>query len=184
MITFVPAIEQRSPIVNRKNIMKIEILENDIQWHVQDDEVQEMDESTIEHIKDSINKGYSSGEIVMSDPDTTGWWEIVNWRDIATGFYNANTPDKLKKAVERMICQTYTDMPPFYSIKKAYNRVPVETASHDISEIIRHLKRGIRIDKTTLREDFVKQNPKVKAIYLDVIAKKQMFLDKTIAISI
>lgn len=86
--------------------------------------------------------------------------------------------------IERMICQTYTDMPPFYSIKKAYNRVPVETASHDISEIIRHLKRGIRIAKTTLREDFVKQNPKVKAIYLDVIAKQQMFLDKTIAISI
>ncbi len=75
--------------------MKTEILEHDIKWHVGDENITELDSATIEHIEQSIKEGCTSGQIVMDE--TTGWWEIVNWQDIACELYNALNGDKKGK---------------------------------------------------------------------------------------
>lgn len=73
--------------------MKTEILKHDIYWTIEKPSIKEMDEASIEHIEKLIKDGYSSGEIHVSygkngDKTASGWWEIVNWSDIACELYN------------------------------------------------------------------------------------------------
>lgn len=72
--------------------MKTEILKHDIKWWVRSKayEKKGLDETTVEHIEYMIEQGYTSGEIAGSWTDsrhryyeTSGWWKIVNWEDIA-----------------------------------------------------------------------------------------------------
>ena len=81
--------------------MKTEILGHDIKWWVEDESVTRLDRDTEDHIIECIEDGITSGQIVMqlfkydekTDTDitseTTGWWEIVNWQNIACQLYNA-----------------------------------------------------------------------------------------------
>lgn len=86
--------------------MKATILGNDIKWYVENESVTELDDATEAHIMECINEGYSSGQIVMTlenEEETTGWWEIIDWEDIALELYNAlvNGSNDVEKAVKR-----------------------------------------------------------------------------------
>lgn len=69
--------------------MKTEILEHDIKWWVDDDEIKELDECSIEHIENLIKEGCTQGELNVGEQESRGWWEIVNWMDIACELRNA-----------------------------------------------------------------------------------------------
>jgi hypothetical protein len=80
------------------------ILKHDVSWYLKEGEndevdVMELDESTIEHIENCIIDGIGSGQIVTEKG--TGWWYIIDWRDIATDLYNYRKGPELKKARER-----------------------------------------------------------------------------------
>jgi len=62
-----------------EKMKNIEILQHNIlYWY---DNNQDIPEHEIEHIENMIKKGYRSGRLVDSDPesykDNTGWWKIV-----------------------------------------------------------------------------------------------------------
>jgi hypothetical protein len=79
--------------------MKTKILEHDISWYVQNESVIKLDDTTEAHIMECINNGITSGEICMTldiepeedsdEEEIYGWWEIVNWKDIACELHNA-----------------------------------------------------------------------------------------------
>lgn len=82
-----------------------EILHHDVSWWVTADDVQALDEGSIEHIQKSITDGYSQGNLNVvfgedEEQETTGYWQIVNWRNIALGLYHAcdNNTEKQRKA--------------------------------------------------------------------------------------
>lgn len=89
--------------------MKTEILGNDIIWSADSKSCKELDEASIWHIEDMIRQGYTSGslEVSMKRKTTSGWWEIVNWKDIACELYNATQADivrlkpQMMKAIKR-----------------------------------------------------------------------------------
>lgn len=87
-----------------------EISGNDISWWVMADSVTDIGETETERIAKMIEDGYTQGEICMSyygknnrQYETTGWWEIINWKDIACELYNAlpSDTDTQKKARKR-----------------------------------------------------------------------------------
>lgn len=59
--------------------METEILQHNIDYWFEDTENLEIDECSIEHIKQMIKEGYSSGELCQCDIDEEyrGWWKIV-----------------------------------------------------------------------------------------------------------
>jgi len=84
----------------------VSILENDILWYVESKSVKELDETSEEYIKKCIQDGISSGELNVSygrnnNLTASGWWQIINWRDIACELFNANTPEKMEAAKKR-----------------------------------------------------------------------------------
>lgn len=87
-----------------------EVLGHDVSWFVRSNTAmkQGLDESTIEYIENCIKDGISQGELIISygknnNLETTGWWHIINWRDIACELYNAcpKETDRQKQAHER-----------------------------------------------------------------------------------
>lgn len=81
--------------------MKIVILEHDIKWWVESAKVKELDDASMEHIEESIKQGYTSGSLNVTfgknmNKESVGWWEIVDWKDIALWFYN-ETPGAKKR---------------------------------------------------------------------------------------
>lgn len=93
--------------------MTTQISGHRIKWHVQNKKVTKLTDFEQERIADLIKEDYQQGEINMSYHgknnvyyETTGWWEIVNWEDIALELYNAlkgcNPLSKdMKKAIDR-----------------------------------------------------------------------------------
>lgn len=73
-----------------------EISGHDVSWFVNSKSVNELSEIEIERIAELIKEGINQGQICMSycgknnvDYETTGWWSIINWRDIATELRNS-----------------------------------------------------------------------------------------------
>jgi hypothetical protein len=94
--------------------MTTEISAHSIKWWVKTESVKELSEFEVDRIEQLIADGYTQGEINMAYTDsrnrdhvTNGWWEIVNWQDIALELYNAlkDAPgpitDSRKKAITR-----------------------------------------------------------------------------------
>lgn len=82
--------------------MKIEINHVWIKWNVTDwitldaRDLKELPEVETEYITKKLSEGYSSGELVAEE--WRGWWEVINWEDIAMELYNAlKTGDKVAK---------------------------------------------------------------------------------------
>lgn len=71
-----------------------EILKHDISWNVLATSVKELDEVSIEHIEKCIQDGYTQGELHISfgkshEKETSGWWRIINWKNIALDLRNS-----------------------------------------------------------------------------------------------
>lgn len=83
------------------------ILNHDISWYVDVKSVTELDECSIEHIETCIKDGISQGDLYISYgkngvKTANGWWNIINWRDIACELYNAfGNKEREQKAKER-----------------------------------------------------------------------------------
>jgi len=80
------------------------ILGNDVSWYVESNKVTELDEVSIEHIKKCIQDEYNQGALFVSygkndEKETSGWWYIVNWEDIALQLRNA-LPDRMSNQYE------------------------------------------------------------------------------------
>lgn len=60
--------------------MKTRILFHEIEYWYEENPNMELPESEEEYIKEMINKGYSSGQLVYYDSETEeehyGWWQI------------------------------------------------------------------------------------------------------------
>lgn len=74
-----------------------EILGHDISWFVDADSIKELDESSIEHIEKLIKDGYTQGSLSIcygkfgstkDQKETSGYWHIINWKNIALELYN------------------------------------------------------------------------------------------------
>ena len=70
---------------------------NDVSWFVTNKNIKELSEFEIDRISQLIGEGFTSGEIHMAYTDsrnrdhiTSGWWNIINWQDIALELYNAS----------------------------------------------------------------------------------------------
>ena len=91
---------------NKNKITKI--LQHDISWFVNSKKITELDSSSIEHIAYCLNDGISSGELVISygkdgSKTTTGWWRIIDWKNIALVLYNScDTDNKTPRQVAAM----------------------------------------------------------------------------------
>lgn len=60
--------------------METKILLHTISWHLIDNTtINELDESSIEHIEHLIKEGISQGELIIHEGDTMyrGWWKIL-----------------------------------------------------------------------------------------------------------
>lgn len=83
-----------------------EILQHDVSWFVESNSVTELDECSIEHIEESIKDGYSSGSLHVTygksnNKETSGYWRIINWKNIALQCYNGiKNPHTAKEAIE------------------------------------------------------------------------------------
>lgn len=70
-----------------------EILNQDISWFVDSKKVTKLDDTSIEYIERCITDGISQGELHISygskDQAASGWWHVINWRDIACELRNA-----------------------------------------------------------------------------------------------
>ena len=78
------------------NIKKhhIEILNHDIVWWANKNKTKKLDDMSIEHITYQISNGVTSGSLPITSgklkiTKSSGWWEIVNWRNIALELYNS-----------------------------------------------------------------------------------------------
>jgi len=65
-----------------------EILGHDVNWHLSgyEQRLEEIPGDCEDHIRDSIEQGYSCGELHSENKKgniVSGWWDIPNWRDIA-----------------------------------------------------------------------------------------------------
>lgn len=68
--------------------MKATILQHHVYWFVDSKSVKELDETSIEHIENAIKDGCNQGSLNIyygkkKDKETSGWWSIVGWQDIA-----------------------------------------------------------------------------------------------------
>ena len=82
------------------------ILEHNISWYVESNRIKELDSCSIEHIENSITDGYTSGSLNVTygknnNLETSGYWSIVDWKDIALELYKAQTLEEKKKATKR-----------------------------------------------------------------------------------
>lgn len=73
-----------------------EISGHDISWYVNSKSINELSDYEKERISFEIGTGITQGQIVMSyrgknnvDYETTGWWHIINWKDIALELRNS-----------------------------------------------------------------------------------------------
>lgn len=88
--------------MNKNNVS--EILNHDISWFVDSNRVTELDQSSIDHIKQCIEDGISQGSLCVTygakhDKESNGWWRIINWKNIALDLYNSvGDGDKIKAA--------------------------------------------------------------------------------------
>ena len=92
-----------------------EIMEHDIKWHLSANNVP-LNDSDIEHIEYQIGSGYTSGELNVSygknnEKETSGWWELINWKDIALGLYNsiANVSKDAQKEAQRKAVKNFNE---------------------------------------------------------------------------
>lgn len=76
--------------------MTTEICGHNVKWHVSSKSIaaSELSDFEVERIEKLICEGFTSGEIHMDyttasrrNLTTGGWWEIVNWQDIALELY-------------------------------------------------------------------------------------------------
>lgn len=70
-----------------------EILSHDVSWYVDKKGVTDL-AGAEEDIERMIKDGYTSGELHLSygknnEKTTSGWWHIINWRDIALQLRNS-----------------------------------------------------------------------------------------------
>lgn len=80
------------------------ILQHDISWFVQNEKIIELDGASVEHIEQCINDDINQGELCISyfnefdkELETTGWWHIINWQDIALQCYNVLKATNIKQ---------------------------------------------------------------------------------------
>lgn len=89
-----------------------ELLGHDVSWNVESKSVKELDDSSEQYIIDSIKEGFTQGELHVTfgknmNRETSGWWEVINWKDIACELYNAFNGEtnpvtsEQKKAIKR-----------------------------------------------------------------------------------
>ena len=93
--------------------MKTQICGHDVSWFVNSKSVKELGEFEESRIADLIKDGFNQGELNIScvghnnrQYETTGWWHIVDWQDIALELYNAikgcnPVTDDMTKAIKR-----------------------------------------------------------------------------------
>jgi len=83
-----------------------EILCHDVSWWVDVDSVTELDDCSIEHIEQCITDGCRQGDLNVSygknmQKEATGWWYIINWKDIALELRNTYQNGAIETAVRR-----------------------------------------------------------------------------------
>jgi hypothetical protein len=79
----------------------VNILQHDVKW--QAEMYEDLPKKEIKFIKDAIKEGNSQGLL----RDAFGWWEIVNWKNIARDLYNAVTPEEQIAANQSFKDNTY-----------------------------------------------------------------------------
>lgn len=79
----------------KRNNTITEILGHDVSWFVDSNRVDELDETSIQHIKECIEDDITQGDLHVcygknGDKEASGWWHVINWRSIALDLYNAS----------------------------------------------------------------------------------------------
>lgn len=90
----------------KKNFVT-EINGHDISWYVDAELVKELDEATKEHLIKMIEEGYTSGELNVSygrggNLETSGWWNIINWKNIALELYNVTGSEAVAQKARKL----------------------------------------------------------------------------------
>jgi hypothetical protein len=87
-----------------KKITKI--LHHDISWEIRYKDIKELDPVSAEHIEYCIGQGISEGDLSVTDENDeefTGYWYIINWREVALDLYNSFVADpKVARQVAAM----------------------------------------------------------------------------------
>jgi len=99
--------------MSKERITKI--IGHSISWHVDTNRVKELDECSIEHIQQSIIDGCYQGELFVSygkkQNQSSGWWRIINWEDIALQLRNSivNSTKKNGKELQKEALKRFND---------------------------------------------------------------------------
>lgn len=91
----------------------IDILQHNIRWWMYDKNVPEFElpDEHIEQIEEAITAGFNCGPIIVSgsfinnktkqlsfEQDYTGYWEIIDWKNIAGNMYLAIVAKDIREA--------------------------------------------------------------------------------------
>ena len=54
----------------------VEVLQHNIEWSLEDENIEKLDECDLEHIAYMITQGCNQGELNHGEDEVRGWWKI------------------------------------------------------------------------------------------------------------